>query len=84
MNDSMIPAGAATPPRDGKIKKIFGVIGKFLQKYSYFFGKVGISLVTLILSTIALFFLLRMIPGDIVELYALDRKSTRLNSSHNA
>ena len=71
MNDSMIPAGAATPPRDGKIKKIFGVIGKFLQKYSYFFGKVGISLITLILSTIALFFLLRMIPGDIVELYAL-------------
>ncbi len=71
MNESMNPVGAATPPGKSKIKKFFGVCGRFFQKYSYFFAKIGISLVTLALSIIALFFLLRMIPGDIVELYAL-------------
>ena len=54
-----------------KGKRFLSALGKFFQKYSYFFAKVGISLLTLALSIIALFFLLRMIPGDIVELYAL-------------
>ena len=54
-----------------KLKEFLGACGRFLQKYSYFFAKIGISLVTLALSVIVLFFLLRMIPGDIVELYAL-------------
>lgn len=43
----------------------------FLIKYRYFFAKVGVSLLTLALSIILLFFLLRMIPGDVVEIYAL-------------
>ena len=60
-----------TPPKPSRWKVVFSACGKFLRKYSYFFAKVGISLVTLALSIIALFFLLRMIPGDIVELYAL-------------
>ncbi|MEG2158877.1 MAG: hypothetical protein RRY18_03265, partial [Clostridia bacterium] len=46
-------------------------IGKFIDKYKYFFAKIGVSLLTLALSTILLFFLLRQIPGDIIELYAL-------------
>lgn len=47
------------------------VILAFLKKYRYFFEKVGISLLTLALSTILLFFILRQVPGDIVQLYAL-------------
>ena len=45
MNESMNPVGAATPPGKSKIKKFFGVCGRFFQKYSYFFAKIGISLV---------------------------------------
>ena len=47
------------------------LIGRFFSKYSYFFAKIGVSLLTLSLTTILLFFLLRLIPGDILELYAL-------------
>lgn len=47
------------------------VVVAFLKKYRYFFEKLGVSLLTLALSTILLFFILRLIPGDIVELYAL-------------
>ncbi len=54
-----------------EIKKIFINIGLFLNKHKYFLQKIGISLVTLMLSVILLFFLLRKIPGDIIELYAL-------------
>ncbi len=57
-----------TPPSG----KSFGrVLSKLWSKYSYFFSKLGVSILTLALSTIALFFLLRLIPGDIVELFAL-------------
>lgn len=52
-------------------KKVGKVILAFLTKYRYFFAKVGVSLLTLALSVILLFFLLRMIPGDVVEIYAL-------------
>lgn len=51
--------------------KAFKAAKAFLIKYRYFFAKVGISLLTLVLSIVLLFFLLRQIPGDIVELYAL-------------
>lgn len=47
------------------------VVKAFLTKYRYFFAKVGVSLLTLAMSVILLFFLLRMIPGDVVEIYAL-------------
>ena len=59
----------------GTIKGFFTKLGKvlsaFFKKYRYFFEKVGVSLLTLALSTILLFFILRQIPGDILELYAL-------------
>lgn len=51
--------------------KVWKVIKAFLAKYRYFFAKVGISLLTLALSVILLFFLLRLIPGDVVEMYAI-------------
>ena len=41
------------------------VILAFLKKYRYFFEKVGISLLTLALSTILLFFILRQVPGTL-------------------
>ena len=55
----------------GKSKFNMTAVGKFFVKYKYFFSKVGVSLITLALSIILLFFLLRQIPGDIVHLYAL-------------
>ena len=54
-----------------ELPKFFVVIQRFFSKYSYFFAKIGVSLLTLALTTILLFFLLRLIPGDIIELYAL-------------
>ena len=54
-----------------KNKTVWLYIKAFLLKYKYIFVKVGISLLTLVLSVILLFFLLRQIPGDIVHIYAL-------------
>lgn len=53
----------------------WSVIKAFFIKQRYFFAKVGVSLLTLALAIILLFFLLRMIPGDVVELYALKLQS---------
>lgn len=52
-------------------KIILKTIGRFFVKYAYFFKKVGIALLTLVCSTILIFFLLRLIPGDVVREYAL-------------
>ncbi len=73
MRENANPASAApeTPPRGTKLKNGFRLVGRFCVKHRYFFSKIGVSLVTLALSVILLFFLLRQIPGDIVELYAL-------------
>lgn len=60
-----------TALQNTKLKKGLLLVGRFLSKYRYFFAKIGISLLTLALAIILLFFILRMIPGDIVELYAL-------------
>ena len=65
-----------------KGKRFLSALGKFFQKYSYFFAKVGISLLTLALSIIALFFLLRMIPGDIVELARSENPADTLYFTH--
>ena len=54
-----------------KLKKAGLIVWRFIVKNRYFLLKIGISLLTLVLSVILLFFLLRLIPGDIVELYAL-------------
>ena len=53
------------------ISNVACVTGRFFVKYKYFFAKIGVAILTLSLSVVLLFFLLRMIPGDIVELYAL-------------
>ncbi len=58
-------------------KSFWQVIGAFFEKYKYFFAKIGISLLTLALSTILLFFILRKIPGDILELYALKLQNSQ-------
>lgn len=49
----------------------------FFIKHHYVFSKVGMSIVTLFLSMLLLFFLLRMIPGDLVQLYALNLQTER-------
>lgn len=51
-------------------KTFWQVIGAFFVRYKYFFSKLGVSILTLALSTILLFFLLRLIPGDILDTYA--------------
>lgn len=43
----------------------------FSGKYRYFFEKLGLSILTLALTIILLFILLRQIPGDILQIYAL-------------
>lgn len=52
-------------------------IGRFFVKYAYFFKKIGIALLTLACSTIIIFFILRLIPGDIVREYAMQIASKR-------
>lgn len=52
-------------------KKAGIFLGKFFSKYRYFFEKIGVGIITLSLTIILLFILLRMIPGDILDLYAL-------------
>lgn len=53
-------------------KTKFGkVVAGFFGKYRYFFEKLGLSILTLALTIILLFILLRQIPGDILQIYAL-------------
>ena len=54
-----------------KEKKSFKSVISNAASVKYFFAKIGVAILTLSLSVVLLFFLLRMIPGDIVELYAL-------------
>lgn len=54
-----------------KENKFLKAVGGFFGKYRYFFEKLGLSLLTLALSVILLFILLRQIPGDILQIYAL-------------
>lgn len=64
-----------------KIRRVLMIviraIGGFFVKYCYFFKKLGIALVTLVCSTILIFFILRLIPGDIVREYALSLAQKR-------
>ena len=69
------PCGVGTSCKDTRIKKVLKNFRLLVQKYGYFFTKVGVSLLTLFLSIIALFFFLRLIPGDIVQLYAIKLQS---------
>ncbi len=53
-------------------KTKFGkAVSGFFGKYRYFFEKLGLSILTLALTIILLFILLRQIPGDILQIYAL-------------
>ncbi len=53
-------------------KTKFGkAVAGFFGKYRYFFEKLGLSILTLALTIILLFILLRQIPGDILQIYAL-------------
>ena len=56
--------------KESKIKKTFKRIKIFFVKNRYIWIRIGVSLLTLALTTILLFFLLRQIPGNVVEIYA--------------
>ena len=51
-------------------KKAVRAIGGFFFKYRFLWRSVGIALITLLLTIFLLFFLLRLIPGSSVDLYA--------------
>ncbi|CDR30217.1 Glutathione transport system permease protein gsiC [Acholeplasma oculi] len=57
--------------------QIMNKIANFLYKYRFLFVKVGVALITVFLATILIFFVLRLIPGDIVHNYALNLASQR-------
>lgn len=52
-------------------------VARFFVKHAYFFKKLGIALLTLACSTVIIFFILRLIPGDVVREYALQIASKR-------
>lgn len=54
-----------------KQHKFGKAVAGFFGKYRYFFEKLGLSILTLALTIILLFILLRQIPGDILQIYAL-------------
>lgn len=49
---------------------VLRAIGAFLYKYRFLWRRLGIALITLILSVFLIFFLLRFIPGSSVDLFA--------------
>ncbi|MGI6781366.1 MAG: ABC transporter permease [Acholeplasmataceae bacterium] len=53
----------------GKFKDILNSIKKIFIKYRYFFERVIIAICTLFLCSIVTFFLMRMMPGDVVDNY---------------
>lgn len=59
------------------LTKVWKAIVGFLYKYRYFWKKLGIAALTLAFSTIVIFFIIRLIPGDIVREYALSLASSR-------
>ena len=46
-------------------------VGRFFVRYWFFIKKILIAIVTIACSTIIIFFILRLIPGDVVREYAL-------------
>lgn len=60
-----------------RIKKGLNLVRSFIIKHNYVFTKVGMSILTLLLSMAILFVLLRMIPGDVVRQYALNLQNQR-------
>ncbi|MBO5046680.1 MAG: ABC transporter permease [Clostridia bacterium] len=63
--------------RPSAFKRAGRAVLRFFKKNEYIFSKIGFSLLTLALTTIFLFFLLRQIPGDIVDIYAQQLQYSR-------
>lgn len=61
----------------GRSSRVLNRIKAFYLKHRFVISKVGVSILTLLLSMAALFFLLRMIPGDTVTLYAQNLQGLR-------
>lgn len=60
-----------------KAKKIFKTIGKFFYKYRHFWKKLGVCLITFVLTTILIFLVLRLTPGDTIKIYAETLQASR-------
>lgn len=60
-----------------RLKRVLSWPRRFFLKHLYFFQKLGLALLTLLLAMTLSFFLLRMIPGDLVQQYALDIMAQR-------
>ncbi|MGN1040358.1 MAG: ABC transporter permease, partial [Candidatus Fimimonas sp.] len=60
-----------------KTKKFFHQTAAFLYKHRRLFVKLLIALLTLAVSVILIFFLLRLMPGDVVQTYALKLQGQR-------
>lgn len=58
-------------------KKILKKIAEFFYKTRYFWKKLGVALSTLFLSTLLIYVVLRLTPGDTVRNYAIQLQSQR-------
>lgn len=63
--------------QDSKLKKILRKVAAVLYKGRHFFLKLLIAVLTLSVSVILIFFLLRLMPGDVVQNYALKLQGQR-------
>lgn len=60
-----------------RIKSLTYSTGAFLYKNRYFFGRLLIALVTAFLTCILIFLLIRLIPDNVVDRYALELSAIR-------
>lgn len=59
------------------MKKVWKGIKAFFFRYRYFWGKLGISILTLIAVVILCFLLIVNMPGDVIEAFSLELASKR-------
>lgn len=69
--------GVEIAAHKSRFRTVIAVMGQFFARNRYIFVKIGISLLTLSLTMVLLFFLLRQIPGDIVKIYAENLQMTQ-------
>lgn len=55
--------------KTAETKFSFGKLLGFIRKHRYFFERLLIALLTLILCSFVTFFLMKMMPGDVIENY---------------
>ena len=53
------------------IKDVFSKIKNFFIRTKYFWSKLGFALLTLLLTVVITFLLIKSLPGDVVHNYAL-------------